>query len=155
LGYFFKNKNKARNKVNLIIFITPYLIGDPAKTPGISETPQSIVPQRPGGIPQAPTFTPDGVLSGGATEVANAFAWLEFQLRYFRQVNMESLITLDSIQKLRDVIGVARALLADLQSAAGLPPYDPETEVGRNAIRAEEILVDLNRTLAAAQENLM
>jgi type II secretory pathway component GspD/PulD (secretin) len=155
LGYFFKNKNKARNKVNLIIFITPYLIGDPAKTPGISETPQSIVPQRPGGIPQAPTFTPDGVLSGGATEVANAFAWLEFQLRYFRQVNMESLITLDSIQKLRDVIGVARALLADLQSAAGLPPYDPETETGSNAIRAEEILVDLNRTLAAAQENLM
>jgi type II secretory pathway component GspD/PulD (secretin) len=155
LGYFFKNKNKARNKVNLIIFITPYLIGDPAKTPGVSETPKSIVPQRPGGVPQAPAFTTDGKLSGGDASVVNAFAWLEFQLRYFRQVNFESLMTVDSIQKLRDVIGVARALLADLQSAAGLPPYDPETETGSNAIRAEEILVDLNRTLAAAQENLM
>ena len=68
---------------------------------------------------------------------------------------MESLTTLDSIQKLRDVIGVARALLSNLQSVAGLPPYDPETEAGRNAIRAEELLVELNRTLAAAQENLM
>ena len=155
LGYFFKNTNKKRNKVNLIIFITPYLIGDPARTPGISETPQSIVPLRSGVPPQAPTFTPDGRLSGGEGALENAFAWLDFQLRYFRQVNMESLTTLDSIQKLRDVIGVARALLSNLQSVAGLPPYDPETEAGRNAIRAEELLVELNRTLAAAQENLM
>ena len=155
LGYFFKNTNKKRNKVNLIIFITPYLIGDAARTPGISETPQSIVPLRSGVPPQAPTFTPDGRLSGGEGALENAFAWLDFQLRYFRQVNMESLTTLDSIQKLRDVIGVARALLSNLQSAAGLPPYDPETEAGRNAIRAEELLVELNRTLAAAQENLM
>lgn len=155
LGYFFKNTNKKRNKVNLIIFITPYLIGDAARTPGISETPQSIVPLRSGVPPQAPTFTPDGRLSGGEGALENAFAWLDFQLRYFRQVNMESLTTLDSVQKLRDVIGVARALLSNLQSAAGLPPYDPETEAGRNAIRAEELLVELNRTLAAAQENLM
>lgn len=155
LGYFFKNKNKARNKVNLIIFITPYLIGDPAKTPGIAETPQSIVPQRPGLPPQAPTFTPDGKLSGGEAAADEAFAWLEFQLRYFQQVNMESLMTLDSVQKLRDVIGVARALLADFQIAAGQPPYDPGTAAGRNALRAEQLLTDLNRTLATAQENLM
>jgi len=155
LGYFFKNKNKARNKINLIIFITPYLIGDPARTPGIAETPKSIVPQRPGGIPPAPVFTTDGKLSGGDVAVADAFAWLEFQLRYFRQVNIESLMTQDSIQKLRDVIGVARALLADLQTVAGQPPYDVETQAGRNAIRAEELLVDLNRTLASAQEDFM
>lgn len=155
LGYFFKNKNKARNKVNLIIFITPYLIGDPAKTPGISETPKSIVPQRPGLPPQAPTFTPDGKLSGGEAASGEAFAWLEFQLRYFQQVNMESLMTLDTVQKLRDVIGVARALLADLQVAAGQPPYAPETAAGRNALRAEQLLTDLNRALATAQENLM
>jgi len=155
LGYLFKNKNKKRNKVNLIIFITPYLIGDPAKTPGISESPKSVVPQRPGLPPPAPTFTAEGKLSGGEVAVNQAFDWLEFQLRYFQQVNFESLMTMDSIQKLRDVIGVARALLADLQIAAGQPPYDPETQAGRNAIRAEEILVDLNRTLASAQENLM
>jgi hypothetical protein len=155
LGYFFKNTNKKRNKVNLIIFITPYLIGDPARTPGISETPQSIVPLRSGVPPQAPTFTPDGRLSGGEGALENAFAWLDFQLRYFRQVNLESLTTLDSIQKLRDVISVARALAADLQVRAGQPPYDPDVPAGRNALRAEELLADLNRALADAQENLM
>jgi type II secretory pathway component GspD/PulD (secretin) len=155
LGYFFKNTNKKRNKVNLIIFITPYLIGDPARTPGISETPQSIVPLRSGVPPQAPTFTPDGRLSGGEGALENAFAWLDFQLRYFRQVNMESLTTLDSIQKLRDVIAVARALAADMQVRAGQPPYDPAVPAGRNALRAEELLADLNRALADSQENLM
>jgi type II secretory pathway component GspD/PulD (secretin) len=155
LGYFFKNTNKKRNKVNLIIFITPYLIGDPARTPGISETPQSIVPLRSGVPPQAPTFTPDGRLSGGEGALENAFAWLDFQLRYFRQVNLESLTTLDSIQKLRDVIAVARALAADQQVRAGQPPYDPDLPAGRNALRAEGLLADLNRALADAQENLM
>ena len=155
LGYLFKNKNKKRNKVNLIIFITPYLIGDPAKTPGISETPKSIVPMRPGVPPEAPTFTPDGRLSGGDAAVAGAFAWLEFQLHYFRQVNLEAMMTVDSISKLRDVIGVARAVLSYLQTEAGLPPYNPETSSGQNALRAEEMLTDLNVALAYAQDNLM
>jgi type II secretory pathway component GspD/PulD (secretin) len=155
LGYLFKNKNKARNRVNLIIFITPYLIGDPAKTPGISETPLSVVPLRPGMPPEAPTFTPTGQLSGGEAAVENAFGWLEFQLRYFRQLNLEGMMTLDSIQKLKDVIGVARALLSDMQLASSDMPYDPETKAGRDAIRAEELLADLNRALGYAQDNLM
>jgi type II secretory pathway component GspD/PulD (secretin) len=155
VGYLFKNKNKRRNKVNLIIFITPYLIGDPAKTPGISETPQAIVPMRPGLPPEAPTFTPDGRLAGGEAATSRAIAWLEFQLQYFRQVNLEAMMTADSIRKLRDVIGVARALVADLQLTAGLPPYDPDTTAGGNALRAEELLAELNRALAYAQENLM
>jgi hypothetical protein len=155
LGNLFKNTNKARNKVNLIIFITPYLISDPARTPGISETPQSIVPTRPGMPPQAPTFTPDGQLSGGEAAIEEAFAWLEFQLRYFRQLNLESMMTLDSISKLRDVIGVARVLLSDLEMDAGEPPYDPETLQGQNVFRAEQLLTDLSRALAVAQDNLM
>ena len=68
---------------------------------------------------------------------------------------MESLTTLDSIQKLRDVIAVARALAADMQVRAGQPPYDPAVPAGRNALRAEELLADLNRALADSQENLM
>jgi hypothetical protein len=155
VGYLFKNKNKRRDRVNLIIFITPYLIGDPARTPGISETPQSIVPLRPGVPPPPPTFTPDGKLSGGEAAVQEAFAWLDFQLRYFRQINIEAMVNLESIRKLKDVIGVARALTAYLQTLAGEPPYDLDTLRGGNALRAEELLTDLNRTLATAQENLM
>jgi hypothetical protein len=155
VGNLFRNTNKARNKVNLIIFITPYLISDAARTPGISETPQSIVPMRPGLPPQPPTFTPDGRLSGGDEAINEAFAWLEFQLRYFQQLNLESMMTLDSIQKLRDVIGVARVLLTDLELQAGVPPYDPEAPVGQNVLRAETLLTDLSRALAVAQDNLM
>lgn len=64
-------------------------------------------------------------------------------------------MTADSVRKLRDVIGVARALVADLQVTAGLPPYDPDTQEGGNALRAEELLAELNRALAYAQDNLM
>jgi hypothetical protein len=155
VGYLFKNINKKRDKLNLIIFLTPYLIDDPSKTPGVSETPQSILPLRPGVPPEAPTFTPDGQLSGGNAAVESAFAWLDFQLRYFRQINLESMMTPESIRKLKDVIGVGRVLVADLQLAAGQPPFDPETAAGQNAIRAEDLLIELNRALAVAQDNLM
>jgi hypothetical protein len=155
LGYLFKNKNKARDRVNLIIFITPYLIGDPAKTPGISQTPKSIVPLRPGVPPQPPAFLPDGKLAGGVQSIDAAFAWLEFQLQYFRQINLESMMTAETVQNLRDVIGVGRAMLSYLQAEAGEPPYDPDSFSGANALRAEDLLVELNQALAFAQDNLM
>jgi type II secretory pathway component GspD/PulD (secretin) len=155
LGYLFKNINKKRDKLNLLIFITPYLIGDAAKTPGVSEFPESIVPLRPGVPPQPPVFTPDGKLSGGEEGVSNAIAWLDFQLRYFRQINFEAMMTPATIQKLRDVIGVARALVASLQVEAGPPPYDPDTTNGRNALKAEELVTDLNQALSVAQDKLM
>jgi len=154
LGNLFKNKNKARNRTNLIIFITPYVISDPSRTPGIGETPVSVVPMRPGTPPTAPTFTPDGRLAGGDSALPEAFAWLEFQLRYFRQINEENMVNLESMDKLRGVISVARVLLADLQLEAGQPPYDIEQVAGERALRAETLLTDLNRTLAAAQEDL-
>lgn len=155
LGYLFKNINKKRDKLNLLIFLTPYLIGDSAKTPGISETPESIVPLRPGVPPQPPTFTPDGKLSGGDGEAEKALAWLDFQRSYFRQLNFEAMMSPASIRKLRDVIGVARALLGTLQVEAGPPPYDPETPGGRNVLKAEELLTDLNQALSVAQDKLM
>jgi hypothetical protein len=87
--------------------------------------------------------------------VPSAIAWLDFQLRYFRQVNLESMMTNDSIRKLRDVIGVARALVSYVQSLAGQPPYNPDTPRGQMALQAEEMLTDLNFALATAQEDLM
>lgn len=154
LGQFFKNKNKARNRVNLIIFMTPYIIADTSRNPGVSETPVSIVPQRPGAVPEAPTFTPDGRIVGGEAGIANAFAWLEFQLRYHRQITEENFNNAESIAKLRSVISVARVFVADLQAAAGPPPYAPGNVAGDRAVRAEELLADLNRALAAAQEDV-
>jgi hypothetical protein len=42
-----------------------------------------------------------------------------------------------------------------MQLASSDMPYDPETKAGRDAIRAEELLADLNRALGYAQDNLM
>ena len=155
LGYFFKNKSKARNRTNLIIFITPYLISDVAKTPGISENPEAVIPLRPGDPSQAPTFTPDGRIVGGQLGIDNAFRWLNFQLRFFRQLNIDNMVDNASLEKLRGIISVARVLLADLQIAAGSPPYDPSTAEGEKVFRAEALLLDLNKLLADSQDNIL
>lgn len=155
LGYFFKSKTRSRDRHNLIIFITPYVISDPSRTPGISEQPETVIPLRPGLPPPAPNFTPEGQLLGGMSAVPNALAWMQFQLEYFRQINDENLTDRHSVNELRRVIERARAvsesLQAEIMAGGGLAP----SNVLDDSARADALLVDLNRTLAAAQQNLM
>lgn len=151
LGYLFKNKNRNRERSNLIIFITPYLIDDPSRTPGISENPESTLPVRPGSKPPAPNFSPDGWLIGGNNAVDAALRWGEYQLRYFRQINKEARDDAKTINDLRGVIERVRALSNYLQAqmldAAGYAP----SELLDNSARADALLFDLNKVLAAAQ----
>jgi hypothetical protein len=151
VGYLFKNKSRNRNRSNLIIFITPYVITDPARTPGISENPESTLPVRPGLPPPAPNFSPDGRLVGGEGAVGTALAWLEYQLKYFRQINTEARDDAKTNSELRAVIQRARALANDLQASvldgAGYAP----AALLDNSARADALLVELNKTLAAAQ----
>ena len=151
VGYLFKSKSRNRNRSNLIIFITPYVITDPAQTPGISENPESTLPIRPGLPPPAPTFSPDGRLVGGEGAVGTALAWLEYQLKYFRQINTEARDDAKTNNELRAVIQRARALASDLQArvldGAGYAP----AALLDNSARADALLVELNKTLAAAQ----
>jgi hypothetical protein len=151
VGYLFKNKGRDRNRSNLIIFITPYVISDPSRTPGISEKPDSTIPVRPGVPPPAPTFAPDGRLVGGSGALPGAFSWLEYQLKYFRQINKEARDDAETNAQLRGVIQRARALSNDLQQqvldGAGYAP----TILLDNSARADALLVELNKVLAAAQ----
>jgi len=151
VGYLFKNKTRNRNRSNLIIFITPYVIDDPARTPGISETPESTLPVRPGVPPPAPNFAPDGTLVGGQGALPGAFSWLEYQLKYYRQINKEARDDAKTINELRSVIQRARALSNDLQAqvmeGAGYAPM----VLLDNSARADALLVELNKVLAAAQ----
>lgn len=151
VGYLFKNKGRDRNRSNLIIFITPYVISDPSRTPGISEKPESTIPVRPGVPPPAPTFAPDGRLVGGSGALPGAFSWLEYQLKYFRQINKEARDDAKTNSELRGVIQRARALSNDLQQqvldGAGYAP----TILLDNSARADALLVELNKALAAAQ----
>ncbi len=151
VGYLFKNKSRNRNRSNLIIFITPYVIDDPARTPGISESPESTIPVRPGVPPPAPNFAPDGTLVGGQGALPAAFSWLEYQLKYFRQINKEARDDAKTINELRGVIQRARALSNSLQAqvleGAGYAPM----VLLDNSARADALLVELNKVLAAAQ----
>jgi hypothetical protein len=151
VGYLFKNKTRNRTRSNLIIFITPYVIDDPARTPGISETPESTIPVRPGVPPPAPNFSPDGALIGGQGALPGAFTWLEYQLKYFRQINKEARDDAKTINELRSVIQRARALSNHLQAqvmeGAGYAPM----VLLDNSARADALLVELNKVLAAAQ----
>lgn len=151
VGYLFKNKTRNRNRSNLIIFITPYVITDPARTPGISEKPESTIPMRPGVPPPAPTFAPDGQLVGGAGALPTAFSWLEYQLKYFRQINKEARDDAKTINDLRGVIERARALSNYLQAqVADGAGYAPMALLD-NSARADALLMELNKVLAAAQ----
>lgn len=154
IGYLFKNKGRSRDKSNLIIFITPYLIADPAKTPGISEKPEAVIPLRPGLPPPPPDFGYDGTLVGGPAAVPGALAWLDFQLRFYRQINTENRTDRASIEKLREVIAVARQLEAYLMALTATAGYGSASLEGETA-RASTMLVDLNKTLAAAQDNVL
>ena len=151
VGSLFKNKSRNRNRSNLIIFITPYVIADPSRTPGISETPESTLPVRPGLRPPAPTFSPDGQLVGGAGALPGALAWLEYQLRYFRQINKEARDDAKSIAELRSVIQRARSLAADLQAQVAEGNGFAPAALVDNSSHADTLLVELNKVLAAAQ----
>jgi hypothetical protein len=151
LGYLFKNKSRARDKSNLIIFITPYLIADPSRTPGISESPEAVIPLRPGQPPPAPNFAPDGRLLGGEGAVAGALRWADFQLRYFQQTNLEGRDDERSITELRAVIQRVRMVCDWLQlqvpDGGELVPWKFADQLAR----AESLLIDLNKVLAKAQ----
>ena len=151
LGYLFKNKGRSRDRSNLIIFITPYLVSDPAQTPGISEHPEAVIPLRPGTPPPAPNFTPDGALLGGDAAVPGALEWLKFQLQYFSQTNAEGRDDRRSISQLRGVIERARDLSQILQAQiAEGQGYAPASLVDSSA-EADSLLLALNKILSKAQ----
>ena len=153
VGNFFKSKTRSRNKVNLIVFITPTIIRNTKATTGISETPESVIPVRPDD-PVPPTFSPDGRIVGGLPAIKSAFAWLEFQLRYFRQINKENRTTRETIKKLRAVIGTARILCKEI---AAYQDSNSATSTDLDTCEQEStrLLTELNQTLSIAQKNLM
>lgn len=154
-GYLFKNKGKNRSRTNLIIFITPYTISDPSHTPGISENPETILPIRPGVPPPAPNFSPDGQLIGGSSALPAAFAWLEYQLRYFKELNAEARVDRKTMSDLRSVIARARSLADHLQAQVAVGAGFASAEVVNESARADSLLVEFNRVLATTQENAM
>jgi len=154
VGQFFKSKGRARNKKNLIIFITPTIIPNTKATRGISENPESVIPIRPND-PTPPAFTPDGQLVGGRDAIPAAFAWFDFQIKWFKQINKENRTDRESIKQLRAVISSARMLVRDIGRMQENADPVLAQEMSSHQQRAIATLTELNRTLSVAQNNLM
>jgi len=154
VGQFFKSKGRARNKKNLIIFITPTIIPNTKATRGISETPEAVIPIRPND-PVRPAFTPDGRLVGGKDALNAAFAWFDFQIKWFKQINKENRSDRESIKHLREVISAARMLVADIATMQENADPARAQKLAADEERAMAILTELNKVLAYAQDNLM
>jgi hypothetical protein len=154
VGQFFKSKTRTRKKKNLIIFITPTLIVNPKATRGISETPEAVVPIRPND-PTPPAFTPDGQLVGGYNAINGAFAWLDLQVKWFKQVNKENRTDKESIRQLRAVIASARMLVQDIARMQESADPARAEQLARLGERAVATLTELNRVLSMAQDNVM
>ncbi|MDX2082255.1 MAG: hypothetical protein SFU53_15835 [Terrimicrobiaceae bacterium] len=153
VGELFKSKTRARNKRNLIVFITPTVIFNPKATRGVGETPETTIPVRPDD-PTPPAFTPDGQLVGGIDAVNGALAWFEMQIRLFKQINKENRTDKESIKKLRAVIATARMLVTDVSLMRESAPASRQNELIQREERAIGVLTELNKILAAAQDNV-
>jgi len=154
VGQFFKSKTRTRNKKNLIVFITPTIIPNPKATRGISETPETVIPIRPND-PTPPAFTPDGQLVGGYDAINAAFAWFDFQIKWFKQINKENRTDKTTVKQLRSVIASMRMLLQDISAMQQTAEPARAQQLARLEERAVAILTELNKTLAAAQDNVM
>lgn len=154
VGELFKSKGRSRTKRNLIVFITPSIIENPRETRGITETPEAVIPIRPND-PTPPSFSPDGNLIGGYNSVGGALAWLEFQIRLFRQINKENRTDKESIKHLRAVISTARMLVSELATMQESSPENMKWKVSRDEERALAALTDLNQVLGQAQDNVL
>ena len=154
VGHLFRSKTRTRNKKNLIVFITPTLIENPKASRGISETPESVIPIRPND-PTPPAFTPDGQLVGGYDAINAAFAWLDFQIKWFKQINKENRTDKESVRQLRAVIASARMLVQDIARMQETADATRAEQLARLEERAVVTLTELNRVLSTAQTNVM
>ncbi len=152
VGQLFKSKGRAQNRRNLIIFITPDVILDRRASMGIAETPQSVLPLRPGD-PTPPAFASDGRLAGGYTGLDDAFAWLAFQNDFYRQIISENRTNRNSIKQLEGVIRTAEMVIVEIEFLAANAPARAD-QFAKKEIEAVALLANLQDTLIKSKENL-
>ncbi len=152
VGELFKSRARSQRKRNLIIFITPTVITNRMQSNGISESPNSVLPVRPG-EPTPPAFTPTGRLVGGEATVDEAIAWLQRQVDFFRQIADESRTDKDSIKQLKTVINTAEMLLQEIQRMEDASP-DRMAALIKKEEQTLSLRQELKKVLGKSQKNL-
>ena len=109
-----------------------------------------MIPIRPGGPPAPPKFSSGGGLVGGIEAIPAALAWGDFQLRYYRQTNLEGRTDRASVAGLRAVIELARQLDDYLQGEMMAGGGYASALLTEHAAQAEDLLIELNRSLGVS-----
>jgi Flp pilus assembly secretin CpaC len=138
LGYAFKSDDHARKKKNLMIFITPTLLGNHARG-GIASTPQSVIPITPHD-PKPPAFTADGMLVGGSSALVNAVSWVARRQEFYRQTVKENRTTKKTIDEIAGVMTLCQMLLDQISLLQEARPSDRRSFADN--------LIAVNRTMA-------
>ncbi|MFZ4681069.1 MAG: type II secretion system protein GspD [Terrimicrobiaceae bacterium] len=152
VGELFKSRQRQQRKRNLIIFITPTVITNRTQSNGVSESPSSVLPVRPG-EPTPPAFTPTGRLVGGQASVDEAISWLQRQVDFFRQIVDESRTDKDSIKQLKSVINTAEMLLEEIQRMEDESP-DRMAILIKKEEQTLALREELKKVLGKSQKNL-
>ena len=152
VGELFKSRQRQQRKRNLIIFITPTVITNRTQSNGVSESPSSVLPVRPG-EPTPPAFTPTGRLVGGQALVDEAISWLQRQVDFFRQIVDESRTDKDSIKQLKSVINTAEMLLEEIQRMEDESP-DRMAILIKKEEQTLALREELKKVLGKSQKNL-
>lgn len=154
LGELFKSRGRAQNKKNLIVFITPTIIYNRLETSGISENPSTTLPLRPGGEPRPPAFTPDGQLVGGMGALTEAIRWLQFQLKYYQQIDAEARVDRKTLDRIRGILNTALMIQSQIPGYAAQAPQQAAF-LGNAEASLESLISDFNTLLGQARRKII
>jgi hypothetical protein len=122
VGELFKSNDRRRSRKNLMIFITPTMLGARSKI-GIPETPQTIIPVSPTD-PTPPAFTADGMLVGGSAALDNAVQWVVRRQDYYAQVVKENRTERKTLDEIAGIMGVCTLLIDQISLMIEARPAD-------------------------------
>lgn len=148
LGWAFKYKSKERNRKNLMLFITPYLID--AKEGGLPEQPQSIVPQRPGMNTAKPRIDgATGALVGGVAAVGSSVDYLKLEAQKLHKSIDEGIARPEDGKSLSELKTAVTHLSGQVEGLMSTNP-DRMAELSK----AQEELKRINAQITADQRKI-
>lgn len=147
LGWAFKYKSKERNHKNLMLFITPYLID--AKSGGLPDQPQTVVPQKPGMMTAKPKIdSATGALVGGAAAVPASVQFMKTECDKLTKSVDEGIAVEDTGKQITELKTAVTHLSGQVGQMLLTSPGDPELN------RADAELKDMHSRLGEAQRKM-
>ncbi len=152
LGELFKSSDRSRERKNLLIFITPTMLGERPRT-GIAETPQSVIPVSPDD-PHPPSFTTAGMLVGGTAALPNAVDWVVRRQKFYAQVVRENRTERKTLDEIAGVLDVCNLLREQISLMAEARPSEA-SRYNRELDRVNATIDDLIALQPKARKDIL